>query len=214
MRSEAPWPAGSVERRAVSDLVPYARNSRTHSAAQVSQLAASIREFGWTTPVLIDEANTIIAGHGRVMAAQQLGIDSVPVHVCSDWNDAKRRAYTIADNRLALNAGWDMELLAVELDELRDLEFDMDLLGFEAAELNDLIGTPSVPPLDGMPALPSGDRAPFRQVTFTLHDEQYNELERALEASKALGPFDSPNENSNGNALARIVETFLTEHGQ
>lgn len=197
----------------MSDLIPYARNSRTHSPQQVAQLAASIREFGWTTPVLIDEANTIIAGHGRVLAAQQLGIESVPVHVCTDWSEAKRRAYTIADNRLPLSAGWDMELLAVELDELRDLDFDMNLLGFEAGELNDLIGTPNVPPLDGMPPLPSGDRAPFRQVTFTLHDDQYMELERSLEVAKAMGPFDSPNENSNGNALARIVETFLTAHG-
>ena len=140
----------AIEYLPLTDLVPYARNARTHSPAQVSQIAASVREFGWTNPVLIDEEGGIIAGHGRVMAAQQLGMDQVPCIRLLGLTKTQQRAYALADNRLALNAGWDAEMLAVELDELRDDDFDLDLLGFEAAELNDLIGTPNTgpPPAD------------------------------------------------------------------
>ena len=109
------WPADQVERWAVSRLVPYARNARTHSDAQVAQIAASIREWGWTTPVLVDEAGGLIAGHGRVLAARKLGIAEVPVMVARGWSEAQKRAYVLADNKLALNAGWDEELLRVEL---------------------------------------------------------------------------------------------------
>lgn len=128
-------PADAVERRKVSDLIPYARNSRTHSDAQVAQLAASIREWGWTTPVLIDQAGMIIAGHGRVLAARKLGLEDVPVVVADGWTDAQKRAYVIADNKLALNAGWDSDLLRIELGELQTLDIDMDLIGFNADEL-------------------------------------------------------------------------------
>jgi hypothetical protein len=109
------WPADRVERRAVADLVPYARNARTHSDFQVGEIAASIREWGWTVPVLVDEAGGIIAGHGRVLAARKLGIETVPVMVAAGWTEAQRRAYVLADNKLALNAGWDTDLLKVEL---------------------------------------------------------------------------------------------------
>ena len=105
------WPADKVERRAVADLVPYARNARTHSDEQVAQIAASIREWGWTVPILIDEGGGIIAGHGRVMAARKLGLDEVPVMVAAGWSEAQKRAYVLADNKLALNAGWDLEML-------------------------------------------------------------------------------------------------------
>ena len=129
------WPADKVERRKVSDLVPYARNSRTHSPEQVAQIAASIREWGWTMPILIDETGGIIAGHGRVMAAQKLGIEDVPCMTATGWSEAKRRAYVIADNKLALNAGWDDEMLRVEFGELRDMGFDLELTGFSIDEL-------------------------------------------------------------------------------
>ena len=109
----ARWPADAVERRSVTALLPYIRNARTHSDEQVAQIAASIREWGWTMPVLVDEAGTIIAGHGRVLAAQRLGLREVPVMVAAGWSEAKRRAYVIADNKLALNAGWDEELLSL-----------------------------------------------------------------------------------------------------
>ncbi|MGE3743584.1 MAG: ParB/Srx family N-terminal domain-containing protein, partial [Geminicoccaceae bacterium] len=114
-----------MERRPVASLVPYIRNARTHSPGQVAQIAASIREFGWTIPVLVDEHGTIIAGHGRILAAQLLGIAEVPVMVATGWSEAQRRAYVIADNKLALNAGWDAELLPVELGDLKILGFDL-----------------------------------------------------------------------------------------
>jgi len=112
-----------------------ARNSRTHSDAQVAQIAASVREFGWTNPVLIDGENGIIAGHGRVLAARKLGMDDVPCIELAGLTDTQRRAYIIADNKLALNGGWDDELLAVELGELNAADFDMALIGFDAAGL-------------------------------------------------------------------------------
>lgn len=129
------WPADKVERRAVASLVPYARNARTHSPDQVDQIAASIREFGWTIPVLVDEEGTLIAGHGRVMAAKKLGIGEVPVMIAEGWSEAQRKAYVLADNKLALNAGWDNELLRVELDGLKELDFDISLTGFSGDEL-------------------------------------------------------------------------------
>lgn len=136
----------SITSVSLEALIPYARNSRTHSDEQVAQIAASIKEFGWTNPVLIDADHGIIAGHGRVMAARKLGLDKVPCIVLSHLSDAQKKALIIADNKLALNAGWDTEMLSVEIDELRDLNFDINLLGFEQQELNDLIGTPNLPP--------------------------------------------------------------------
>lgn len=128
------WPADKVERRKVSDLTPYARNSRTHSDEQVAQIAASIKEWGWTVPVLIEPDGGIIAGHGRVMAAQRLGITEVPCMVADGWSEAQKRAYIIADNKLALNAGWDDEMLRVEFAELGDAGFDLELTGFSGLE--------------------------------------------------------------------------------
>jgi DNA modification methylase len=133
------WPADAVERRALTALAPFARNSRTHSDAQIAQLAASIREWGWTMPVLIDEAGTIIAGHGRVLAARSLGIEEIPVMVAGGWSDAQRRAYVIADNRLAETAGWDEDLLAAELGLLGEDGFDLALTGFDGAALDRLL---------------------------------------------------------------------------
>jgi len=129
------WPADQVVRKPIAELVPYARNARTHTPAQVDQIAASIREWGWTNPVLIDEAGTIIAGHGRVMAAQKLKIADVPCLVASGWTDAQKRAYVLADNQLALNAGWDADLLRVEIGDLSAEGFDVGLIGFNADEL-------------------------------------------------------------------------------
>ena len=131
----ARWPADAVERRPVAALVPFARNARTHSDEQVAQIAASIREFGWTIPVLVNEAGTIIAGHGRVLAAQRLGIAEIPVIVAAGWSEAKRRLYVIADNKLALNAGWDEELLSLEIGDLKGLDVDLRLTGFGELEL-------------------------------------------------------------------------------
>ena len=106
-----PWPADKVTRRSIAELAPYARNARLHSDAQVAQIAASIGEWGWTMPVLLDEAGGIIAGHGRVLAAKKLGIDAMPCMVAKGWSEAQKRAYVIADNKIAVNAIWDEELL-------------------------------------------------------------------------------------------------------
>lgn len=128
-----------IERRATVALVPYARNSRTHSDEQIGQLAASMREWGFTNPVLVDEGGGIIAGHGRVLAAQQLRLPEVPVIVAAGWSEAQKRAYVIADNKLALNAGWDEAVLAAELADLQALGFDLELTGFDGDELADLL---------------------------------------------------------------------------
>ena len=129
------WPADKVERRAIKKLIPYARNARTHSDEQVAQIAASMREWGWTNPILIDEANGIIAGHGRVLAARQLGLTDAPCMVATGWSEGQKRAYVLADNKLALNAGWDAEMLSLEIKGIADLGFDMTLAGFGEDEL-------------------------------------------------------------------------------
>ena len=151
------WPADHVERWPTERLIPFARNARTHSEAQVSQIASSIREWGWTNPVLVAEDGTIIAGHGRVLAAQQLRITDVPVMVATGWTEAQRRAYTIADNKLTLNGGWDEELLGLELGELEVLGFDLGLIGFTDAEREALAArlTEGLTDPDAVPDLPS-----------------------------------------------------------
>ena len=129
----------NIETIAVDLLIPYARNSRTHSDEQVAQIAASIREFGFTNPVLIDGEDGIIAGHGRVLAARKLGLDSVPCVRLDHLTETQKRAYIIADNKLALNAGWDEEMLALEFEELRGDDFDLSLTGFAEDDLSRLI---------------------------------------------------------------------------
>jgi len=150
-------PADKIEQWELERLTPYARNSRTHSDAQVAQLAASIREWGWTTPVLVSPDGGIIAGHGRVLAARQLGMAKVPVVVAEGWSEAKRRAYVIADNKLAENAGWDSELLALELGELGELGFDLELTGFSGDEIAALspAGTEGLTDPDEIPEPPA-----------------------------------------------------------
>lgn len=150
-------PADKVEQWDINKLVPYARNSRTHSDEQVAQIAASIKEWGFTTAVLVDEDGGIIAGHGRTLAAHRLNMKEVPVMVAAGWSDAKKRAYIIADNKLALNAGWDNEMLALELSELKDLDFDLDLTGFTADEIAALMPEQIEPGLtdeDDVPDVP------------------------------------------------------------
>jgi len=150
-------PADKVERWAIDRLVPYARNARTHSDEQISQIAASIKEWGWTTPVLVDEQGGIIAGHGRTLAAQRLKMAEVPVMVARGWSEAKKRAYVLADNKLALNAGWDNEMLALELGELGDLGFDLDLTGFTPEEISALVSievTEGLTDEDAVPDVP------------------------------------------------------------
>ena len=129
----------AITYRSVESLIPYARNSRTHSEEQVAQIAASIREFGWTNPVLVDEHRSVIAGHGRLLAARVLGIKDVPTIELVGLTDAQRRAYVIADNRLALNAGWDDAMLKNELTGLLDDGYNLDLTGFTSDDLAALL---------------------------------------------------------------------------
>jgi len=121
-----------------SKLIPYARNSRVHSEEQVAQIAASIQEWGFTVPILVDEDNTLIAGHGRLMAAQKLELKKVPTMLATGWSDAQKRAYVIADNKLTENSSWDEELLKVEIKQLEFDQFDILKIGFGADELADL----------------------------------------------------------------------------
>ena len=151
------WPAHKVFMRPVADLIPYARNARQHSEAQVAQIAASMQEFGWTIPCLIDERDGLIAGHGRIMAARKLGIDQVPVMVAKGWSEAKKRAYVIADNKLALNADWDRDVLSLELGDLDALGFDLALTGFGGDELAGLMNL-------GNPGLTDPERAPQNRL--------------------------------------------------
>ncbi|HEM2695173.1 TPA: site-specific DNA-methyltransferase [Streptococcus suis] len=122
----------------INELIPYVNNARTHSDTQIAQIASSIKEFGFLNPVIVSEDNTILAGHGRFYAAQKLGLEKIPCIKESHLSDGQKKAYIIADNKLALNAGWDNELLSIELSELQGLEFDMDLLGFDDKELSKL----------------------------------------------------------------------------
>jgi ParB-like chromosome segregation protein Spo0J len=190
-------PADEIERWPLEKLTPYARNSRTHSDEQVAQLAASIREWGWTTPVLVDEDGGIIAGHGRVLAARQLGMVEVPVVVARGWSDAKRRAYVIADNKLALNAGWDAEMLSLELGELGELGFDLDLTGFgeeeikgideqsgatsEAGEAKELDGETYTKKIEAPIYEPKGDRPKVEEL---FDNSKAKELVREIDAAK------------------------------
>lgn len=129
----------AVEFRPIQSLAPYARNARKHSDEQIEQIAASIREFGWTNPVLVDGENGIIAGHGRVAAAYRLGYQEVPCIELGHLTESQKRAYIIADNKLAENAGWDEFLVSLEIGELADLGFDVDVIGFDAAELAEML---------------------------------------------------------------------------
>jgi hypothetical protein len=128
----------NITNKLVTELIPYVNNSRTHSDEQVAQIAASIKEFGWTNPILIDGDNGIIAGHGRLQAARKLGYKEVPTIELSGLSDGQKKAYIIADNKLALNAGWDDEMLKIELTDLLSQGFALDVLGFDQADLDEI----------------------------------------------------------------------------
>lgn len=134
------WPADKVVRRDLKTLIPYAKNARLHTPEQIEMIVASIKEWGWTNPVLVAEDGMIIAGHGRVLAAKQLGLAEAPVMVAAGWSEAQVRAYVLADNQLASKSGWDEEMLRFELTGLEELGFDVGLIGFEPADLGALFG--------------------------------------------------------------------------
>jgi DNA modification methylase len=149
-----------IKKVSVEKLIPYVRNSRTHSDAQVAQIAASIKEFGWTNPILVDGENGIIAGHGRLLAARKLGAKEVPVIELSHLTESQKRAYVIADNQLAMNAGWDTSMLTLELADLKESEFNLDLIGFDAKELENLLEPEQVDGLTDEDAVPDAPEEP------------------------------------------------------
>jgi len=186
-----------IQYKATEDLIPYARNSRTHSAEQVAQIAASIQEFGWTNPILIDGENGIIAGHGRVLAAHKLGETQVPTIELSHMSDTQKQAYIIADNKLALNAGWDSEMLKLEVQELKDVGFDINLLGFAPFEI--------------LHSNKEDEEQP-KDVNFTIqyniifdHEQQQNDWYEFIKSLKEQYP--------NSETVAERLQLFLRGHG-
>tara|TARA_R110000803_G_scaffold27834_1_gene64801 strand:- start:2303 stop:2845 length:543 start_codon:yes stop_codon:yes gene_type:complete len=166
-----------INYRKPAELIPYISNSRTHSEQQIQQVASSIKEFGFTNPILVDEESGIIAGHGRLQAAQLLGLDKVPTIKLEGLTESQRKAYVIADNKLALNAGWDFELLKIEIQDIAD-DFDLSLLGFDDQELSNII--------DGLneesPELKEESYSPVFNIVVNCNDEThqekvYNELQ-------------------------------------
>lgn len=197
----------------LSSIIPYARNSRTHSDSQVAQIAASIKEFGFTNPILVDEQGGVIAGHGRLLAAGKLGLEEVPCIELAHLTDTQKRAYVIADNKLALNAGWDDEMLRVEFMEMEEAGFDLALTGFSLEEIDGLAFDDEAH-LEGMPTVKDGDKEPYQQKTFTLHDEQAEIVDAAVTLARASPLADTGvNESSNGNALALICRQWLKANG-
>lgn len=191
----------NVEQRKVADLIPFARNSRTHSDDQVAQIAASIREFGWTNPILIDGKNGVIAGHGRLAAARKLGMAEVPAIVLDHLTDAQKRALVIADNKLALNAGWDFDLLASEIEGLKADSFDLSLLGFGDDELaamlaektEGLVDEDATPEPPAVPVTIEGDIWVLGRHRLMCGDStSIDAVERLMDGRKADMVFTDP----------------------
>lgn len=182
----------AVQYRPLAELIPYAKNSRTHSDEQVAQIAASIREFGWTNPVLVDGRNGIIAGHGRVLAARKLGLTEVPVIERSDMTEAQRRAYVIADNQLAMNAGWDLDLLKLEVADLAGMDFDVGLLGFDGAFLDGLLTPATTDGLTDPDEIPDAPEEPVSRPgdvwTMGAHRIVCGSATVETDVAKLLGP--------------------------
>lgn len=196
--------------RDTDELVPYANNARTHSRDQVAQIVDSITRFGFTNPILIDEDNSIIAGHGRVLAAGQMELEKVPTITLTNLTPEERRAYVLVDNKLALNAGWDKEMLSLEIAELADANFEMMLLGWDQSEIDVMSGNVAT---TDFPDLNSTEKQ-HREMNFVVHATQCETINAALKLCKEHGGGESDvNENSNGNALAHICNVYLEAHG-
>jgi ParB family chromosome partitioning protein len=198
-------------KKKVSELIPYINNSRNHSEEQINQIASSIKEFGFTNPILIDQDNSIIAGHGRLQAVKKLGYEEVSCIVISGLSKTQIKALIIADNQLALNASWDIDKLSLELDSLKDDNFNLDILGFNNDFLKDI--QEEIIPLSDLPEIKDGDKEPFQQMTFIIHDSQIKFINLALE--KVKSKFDLKNEynqNINGNAISEICKNFYESH--
>ncbi len=213
-------------------LKPYAKNPRIIPESAIRKVAASIRQYGFRQPIVVDEQMTIVVGHTRYLASMQLAerpllsddgtpqlardgtpmvelnpAARVPVHVARGLTKAQVKAYRLADNRVSQESSWEMQILGEELGDLRRDDFDLDLTGFDQMELDRLLH--ETLGID-FPDLPDGDKSPFEHMTFTLHASQAATVREALDVAKKAGGFtDSPNENGNGNALTRIAEASL-----
>ena len=193
--------ATKIDYLLVNTLIPYANNSRTHDDAQVAQIAASIKEFGFRNPILVDGVG-IIAGHGRLLAARKLGLDKVPTIDCSDMTETQKKAYIIADNKLALNSGWDTNLLSLELEQLDADGFNLELLGFDSKELDELLAPEVVEGLtdeDAVPDVPDEPKTKLGDI-YILGNHRLmcgdstsiDAVEKLLECQKADLLFTDP----------------------
>lgn len=190
-----------VQEVTLDQLIPYVNNAKIHSDDQVTKIASSIREFGFLSPVLIDRNFNIIAGHGRVMAAKKLNMETVPCVFIEGLSENQRKAYILADNRLAELASWDMNLVGLEIGELEYEGFDIDLVGFDNMDITgDDFGTDFV--------LPDGDKPDVYQMTFTLRKQQKDLIEEALKTVKEDIDETFGNTNQNGNALYEVVRQW------
>jgi ParB-like chromosome segregation protein Spo0J len=197
-----------VKNISTDKLKPYENNPRINDVA-VDSVAASIKEFGFKVPIVIDKAGVIVCGHTRWKAAKKLGVKTVPCVTADDLTPEQIKAFRIADNQTASLADWEIAMLDSEIKALEEMDFDIDLLGFKDGELEGLLDAFDVDEITP-PELASGDKSPFRQMTFTVHDEQFEDIEAAIKKAKAEGGGESAvNENSNGNALAFICNKFF-----
>jgi DNA modification methylase len=190
-----------IQYKKIEDLIPYVNNSRTHSEEQVTQIASSIKEFGWTNPILVDGENGVIAGHGRILAGKKLGHTEVPTIELSGLSDAQKKAYVIADNKLALNAGWDAEVLKVEFEELQNLGYDLSLTGFSDKELKEftaeviegLTDEDAVPELPEEPKTKLGDIYVLGNHRLMCGDStSIDAVEKLMDGNKADMVFTDP----------------------
>ena len=193
---------------AIGSVVPYARNPRRNGAA-VSKVAASLKEFGWRQPIVVDEQMVVVAGHTRLEAARSLGMGEVPIHIAAGLTPEQIKAYRLADNRVGQEAEWDQELLRLELGELEGMDFDIEATGFDAEELKDIIGL-GIEILDEFPSLAGGEKVPYQQKTFTLHDDQASIVDEAIMLARKNPLSDSElNENAISNAISLVCEQWL-----
>ena len=205
----------------VADLIPYARNSRTHSPQQVDKIAASIREFGFLNPIIVDGQNGIVAGHGRVMAAQKLGLATLPVIEAAHLTEAQKRAYVIADNRLALDAGWDNDMLKIELQDLDAEGFDLSLTGFNPDEIGNFLAEPTegltdedaVPEVPAVPITVEGDVWLLGRHRLMCGDStSIDAVDKLMAGRKASICFTSP--PYNGDTKSKHGDYYATSKTQ
>ena len=199
----------------ISKIKPYKNNARMHTIKQVEQIKASIKEFGFTNPLLIDSDYNLIAGHGRLEAIQQLNnfdykdnpITQAPAVIVSDLSDTQRRALVIADNKIALNAGWDLDILKDELETLDNENYDMDLLGFSDSELSEIVGSNiDYDSLGDSFRIPSNDKSDFKQITITLKTEHAEAILHFQKENQKTSLADGDNYNANANIIWNIIK--------